>query len=106
MFTSGRSIPSLLASDTFQSFKLNNVNDFFHKPEIFWNFVVEGWLRWDGFYEWLISIVKSFLKKELSKIYLTYLEVRIALAEIESFMNSRPLNEDQFWESLTRNSLI
>ena len=96
-FTARRSIPRLFSSDSFKSFKSNNVKDFFRKREIFRKFVLEGSLRWNQFCEPLISIVKSFLKKVLAKTYLTHLEVCVPLAEIENFMNFHPLtflNED------------
>ena len=59
---------------------------------------------WRGFYERLISIVKSSLKKVLWKAYLSYLELYTVLREIENVLNSRPLtylSDETFCESLT-----
>ena len=53
---------------------------------------------WRGFYERLISIVKSSLKKVLWKAYLSYLKLYAVLTEIENVLNLRPLT---FCESLT-----
>ena len=59
--------------------------------EIFWKFILERSPWWGGFYEQLISIVKSSLKKVHWKAYLSYLELYTELTEIKNVMNSRPL---------------
>ena len=108
-FIARRGMPRLLVSDNFKSFKSLDVKNFCCKYGISWKFILERSPWWGGFYDRLIAIVKSSLKKVLGKSYLTYFELYTTLSEIENIMNSRPLtylNEDQFLESLTPNHLI
>ena len=74
-----------------------------------WNFILEKAPWWGGFYEWLIGIVKSSLKKILPKSLLTFEELYTVITEIESVMNSCPLtylSEEEYQESLIPNNLI
>ena len=66
-FIARRGMPHLLVSDTFKSFKSLDVKNFCCKLGIFWKFILEcsPWLG--GFYERLIAIVKSSLKKVFGK---------------------------------------
>ena len=69
------------------------LKSFLIQKNIKWNFILEEApvVGWGGFYEWLIGIVKSSLKKVLQKSLLTYEELYTVITEIESVMNSRPL---------------
>ena len=67
------------------------LKSFLIQKNIKWNFILEEAPWWGGFYEWLIGIVKSSLKKVLQKSLLTYEELYTVITEIESVMNSRPL---------------
>ena len=69
-----------------------------------WKFILERFSWWGGFYEQLISIVNSSLKKVLWKVYLSYLGLYIVLTEIENVLNSQPLtylSDETFCETLT-----
>ena len=93
-FISRRGIPLLFISDNFKTFKSVET---FKKP-----LKPSPW--WEGFYERLISIVKSSLKKVLWKAYLSYLELYTVLTEIENVLNPHPLthlSDENFYESLT-----
>ena len=90
-FISRRGIPRLFISDNFKTFKSVDVKRFCNTKEIVWKFILERSPWWGGFYNWLISIVKSSLKKVLWKAYLSYLELYTVLTEIENVLNSRPL---------------
>ena len=90
-FITRRGMPHLLVSDNFKSFKSLDVKNFCCKQGISWKFILERSYWWGGFYERLIAIVKSSLKKVLGKAYLTDLELYTMLTEIENIMNSRPL---------------
>ena len=103
-FISRRGIPRLFISDNFKTFKSVDVKRFCNIKEIVWKFILERSPWWGGFYERLISIVKSSLKKVLWKAYLSYLELYTVLTEIENVLNSRPLtylSGETFCESLT-----
>ena len=103
-FISRRGIPRLFISDNFKTFKSVDVKRFCNTKEIVWKFILERSPWWGGFYERLISIVKSSLKKVLWKAYLSYLELYTVLTEIENVLNSRPLtylSDETFCESLT-----
>ena len=108
-FISRRGIPRLFISDNFKTFKSVDVKRFCNTKEIVWKFILERSPWWGGFYERLISIVKSSLKKVLWKAYLSYLELYTVLTEIENVLNSRPLtylSDEIFCESLTPFHLI
>ena len=101
---SRRGILRLFISDNFKTFKSADVKRFCNTKEIVWKFILERSPWWGGFYERLISIVKSSLKKVLWKAYLSYLELYTVLTEIENVLNSRPLtylSDESFCESLT-----
>ena len=103
-FISSRGIPRLFINDNFKTFKSVDVKRFCNAKEIVWKFILERSPWWGGFYDWLISIVKSSLKKVLWKAYLSYLELYIVFTEVENVLNSRPLtylSDESFCESLT-----
>ena len=80
-FISRRGIPRLFISDNFKTFKSVDVKRFCNIKEIVWKFILERSPWWGGFYERLISIVKSSLKKVLWKAYLSYLVFYTVLTE-------------------------
>ena len=45
---------------------------------------------WGGFYERMIGITKSCLKKVMGKALLTFEELQSIITEIENALNSRP----------------
>ena len=94
----------MFISDNFKTFKSVDIKRFCNTKEIVWKFVLERSPWWGGFYERLISIVKSSLKKVLWKAYLSHLELYTILTEIENVLNSQPLMylwDEAFCESLT-----
>ena len=61
------------------------------------------------FYERLMAIVKSSLKKVVGETLLNYNERVTVVTEIEGFLNSKPLtylNEENVYDLLTPNHLI
>ena len=103
-FISRREIPRLFISDNFKTFKSVDVKRFCNTKEIVWKFILEHFPWWGWFYERLIPIVKSSLKRVLWKAYLSYLELYTVLAEKENVLDSRPLtylSDETFCESLT-----
>ena len=83
--------PRLFISDNFKSFKSLDVKNFLRKLRIKWSFILEKSPWWGGFYEGLITIVKSSLKKVVGKALLNYNEMVTVVTEIEGCLNSRPL---------------
>ena len=99
----------MFISDNFKTFKSVDVKRFCNIKEIVWKFILERSPWWGGFYERLISIVKSSLKKVLWKAYLSYLELYTVLKEIENVLNLQPLtylSDKTFCESLTPFHLV
>ena len=88
---SRRGIPYLLISENFKTFKLVDVKRFCNTKEIAWKFILERAPWWASFYERLISLVKSSLKKVLWKVYLSYLELYTLLTDIQNVLNLRSL---------------
>ena len=104
-----RGNPRLFISDNFKSFKSLEVKKFSRKLRIKWSFILEKSPWWGGFYERLIAIVKSSLKKVVGKALLNYNEMVTIVTEIEGCLNSRPLtylNEENVYDLLTPNHLI
>ena len=90
-FISRRGKSTKFVSDTAKTFKKSKkLKSFLIQKNIKWNFILEKAPWWGGFYELLIGIVKSSLKKVLQKSLLTYEELYTVITEIESVMNSRP----------------
>ena len=108
LFTKERKKRALI-SDNFKSFKAKEVKDFLRKNRIRWSFILEKSPWWGGFYERLIGIVKSSLKKVIGKAALDYCEMVTIITEIEACLNSRPLtylNEDNSDDLLTPNHFM
>ena len=103
-FISRRGRPNLFISDNFKIFKSKEVKEFLLSRKIKWEFILEKSPWWGGFYERLIGIVKSYLKKVVGKSFLNYEEMNTVLIDIEQTLNSRPLTyveEDNHQETLT-----
>ena len=108
-FVSRRGIPRLFVSDNFQTFRSKEIKNFVSSLFINWNFILERSPWWGGFYERLIGIVKTCIKKVVSRARLSYEELNTIIIEIEGVLNTRPLthiNEDDYSESLTPNHLL
>ena len=74
---------------------------FLRKLRIKWSFILEKSLWWGGFYERLIAIVKSSLKKVVGKALLNYKEIVTIITETEGCLNARPLtylNEENVYD--------
>ena len=77
--------PRLFISDNFKSFKSLEVKNFLRKLRMV--FILEKFPWWGGFYEQLIAIVKSSLKKVVGKALLNYNEMVTVVTEIEGCLN-------------------
>ena len=84
--------------------------DKFTSEGITWKFIcpLSPWIR--GFYERLIGIVKTALKKAIGSLILTADQLHTTVVEIENIVNSRPSTyvreEDAGFNILTPSNLI
>ena len=62
-FLAKRGQSKLIISDNFKTFKSERVKDFLRNNNTEWKFVLERSIWWSGFYERLIGITESCLKK-------------------------------------------
>ncbi|XP_076066113.1 uncharacterized protein LOC143039757 [Oratosquilla oratoria] len=86
-----------------------NVSEYMTENSIKWKFIAPRapWMR--GFYERMISLTKSCLKRVLYKKRVTREELETILREVQTRSNNRPLtylNEEEPVESLTPNHLL
>ena len=111
-FISRRGKPSEIICDNAKQFKLTKkvvdnawnkvINDetvlnYASTQEIKWKFIVEFSPWTGGFYERLVGMVKSSLRKSIGPLCLTKTQLNTFVIEAESILNSRPLvyvNED------------
>ena len=69
-----------------------SVYDYVSNQGIPWKFIVE-FSPWSGrFYERLVGLVKSSLRKSLGSVCLTRTQLSTIITEVEATLNTRPLN--------------
>ncbi|XP_077869598.1 uncharacterized protein LOC144361498 [Saccoglossus kowalevskii] len=101
-FAARRSTPSMLISDNATTFisaahelrrQMNDteVQALLAHHRTTWKFIPKRAPRVGGFYERMIEITKSTLKKVLGKACVTFDELQTILTEVESVINDRPL---------------
>lgn len=90
-FSSRRGVPKLFVSDNFKSFKSILLKNYLLKEGMNWQFILEKSPWWGGFYERLVGIVKTLLKKIIGKALCNYEKLTTSLCEVESAVNMRPL---------------
>ena len=101
-FCSRRSTPRLIITDNGTNFvssarffedKLSNgeVKAYMLEHKIVWKFISPRSPWQGGFYERMIGLVKSCLKKVLYKKKVTYDELQTFVSEVEARVNNRPL---------------
>ena len=90
-FLSRRGYVKLFVSDNFSSFKSKESISFLQKARIEWQYILPMSPWWGGFYERMVRIVKSSLKKILGNARVTFEELSTILTEIEMTINSRPI---------------
>ncbi len=100
-FIARRGKPLEIYSDNALSFKLaekalhtaqkDGVADFMSSKEIVWRYnpVAAPWMG--GFYERMVGIVKTALRKSIGKACMTQEQFLTILTEVENIVNSRPL---------------
>ena len=101
-FVSRRGIPYTIATDnakTFKTFsktlikllKSSDMKSYLAERRITWRFNLSKAPWWGGFYERLIALVKTCLKKAIGTAKLSSDELHTIIVEIEGVLNSRPL---------------
>jgi hypothetical protein len=83
LHASNREIIKLLQKDPVQEFSTN--------AGIEWKFIPELSPWMGGFYERLVGVVKSSLRKSLQNRLLTLVELQTVVAEVSAIANNRPL---------------
>ncbi|XP_074645858.1 uncharacterized protein LOC141902118 [Tubulanus polymorphus] len=101
-FCARRSLPRRLISDngsTFiganndlkRIFKSLHVSDFMSRKRVDWQFITKRAPWQGGFWERLIGLTKSALKKILGLTSVSFLEFSTIITEVECMLNDRPL---------------
>ena len=119
-FVARRGTPNLLVSDNAATFKAVSVDleEIYNHPEVReyldeiylqWRFNLALAAWWGGFFERIVDLVKTILRRTLGKAKLGFKELEVILAKTEAILNNRPLTyqgEDLEEEPLTPNHLI
>ena len=105
-FIARRGKPNKIISDNATTFKAakntidtawndiardREVHSYLSKNRIEWKFIIELSPWMEGFYERLVGITKTALKKTIGKLYLTHTPLQTIITEFEAVINSRPL---------------
>ena len=108
-FISRRGTPSCFISDNFKTFKSVEIKRFISNLGIKWKFILERSPWWGGFYECLVGLVKSCIKKVISRARLSFEELNTVIVEVKGILNGRPLtylSAEEYCSSLTPNHLM
>ena len=108
-FATRRGNINLFISDNFQAFVSDKLNNFLSCNDINWKYILPLSPWWGEFYERLICIVKSTLRKVLGKSRLNYEELSTIMTEVEGVINtgsSTYLIHDDDIASITPSHLI
>ncbi|XP_070557391.1 uncharacterized protein [Ptychodera flava] len=109
-FAARRSLPSKMLSDNASTYlsaadelhdlmNSQEVKDLLAEHRVTWTFIPKRAPWHGGFWERLIGLTKTTIKKVLGRAFVTFDELRTLLTEIEATLNDRPLtyvstNED------------
>lgn len=102
-FSTHHSLPKLMLSDNASTFECASgilkkmfrepkIVNYFSNRQIEWRFIPKRAPWYGGFWERLIGITKTSLKKMLGRTKLTLPELRALIAEIEVVVNDRPIS--------------
>ena len=101
-FSARRSLPSKVISDnatTYQTaatelrelFKSPDVKQYFANKRVEWSFIPKRAPWFGGFWERMIGLTKTNMKKVLGRAFVSLDELNTIVAEIESTLNDRPI---------------
>ena len=108
-FTARRGCPKNIVSDKGKVFTSQKNQSFCAEQGITWKFNLDGAPWWGGFWERLVGMVKSCLKKSIGREKLSFTELLTVLFEVENVLNNRPLcfvYDDDVSDILTPNCLL
>ena len=108
-FISRCGTPTKVVSDNFKTFKSNETEAYCKEINVTWKPILEKSPWWGGFYERLIAILKSALRKIVGSGKLNFEELHTVLVQIENMMNARPLtylSEENCDEHITPSHLM
>ena len=106
---SRRGCPGKILADNSKVFTSQEMQKFAANRNIEWQFSLSNAPWYGGFWERLVSIFQRCLKKTVNKACLNFYELQIILSEIETIINSRPLNmlyDDEMYEVMPPNHLL
>ena len=78
-FISRCGTPTKVVSDNFKSFKSNETEAYFKEINVTWKSILEKLPWWGLFYERIIAILKSGLRKIVRSVNLKFEKLRIVL---------------------------
>ncbi|XP_053390985.1 uncharacterized protein LOC128553823 [Mercenaria mercenaria] len=101
-FTCRNSLPRILASDNATTFnaaansiqlllRSATIQDTFHSQGTEWRFIPKRAPWFGGWWERMIGLMKTTIKKVLGRAFISYESLRTIVTEIEGVMNDRPL---------------
>ena len=108
-FVARRGCPDNVISDNGSNFTATETQEFISKLNVSWHFNIPMAPWYGGFFERLVRIIKTHLKKQLGNSRLTYDEIQTMLLEIEMIVNNRPITycyADELEQCLTPNHLL
>jgi hypothetical protein len=79
------------ASNLFKTIEWNSVHDQASIEKITWKFIPPSAPWWGGWWERLIGMMKSIIRRVLGRASLSYEELFTILCDCESVLNNRPL---------------
>ncbi|XP_045198526.2 uncharacterized protein LOC123552845 [Mercenaria mercenaria] len=101
-FTCRNSLPRILVSDNATTFnaaansiqlllRSATIQDTFHSQGTEWRFIPKRAPWFGGWWEQMIGLMKTTIKKVLGRAFISYESLRTIVTEIEGVMNDRPL---------------
>ena len=108
-FISRRGTPSCFISNNFKTFKSMEIKRFIINLGIKWKFILEHSQWWGEFYERLVGLFKSCMKKVISKARLSFEDLETVIVEVKEVLNGRPLtylSDEQYCSSLAPHHLM
>ena len=104
-----RGYPKNIVSENGKVFTSQKNQSLCAEQGITWKFNLDGAPWWGGFWERLVGMVKSCLKKSCGREKLSFTELLTVLFEVENVLNNRPLDfvrDDDVSDVLTPNFLL